>query len=46
MTSLTSHPSAQGEVVVEEEQGREYPMVRISSIKEAWTDQDLRPLWC
>ena len=37
---------AQAEVVVEEEQGREYPMVRISSIKEAWTDQDLRPLWC
>ena len=24
----------------------EVPMVRVSNIKEAWTNQDLRPLWC
>jgi len=28
------------------EQKEEVPMVKVSNIKEAWTDQDLRPLWC
>jgi len=28
------------------EQKEEVPMLRVSNIKEAWTNQDLRPLWC
>jgi len=28
------------------EEKEKVPMVRVSDIKEAWTDQDLRPLWC